>query len=124
MNSRIRTVLRVGWILAIVVVIFGSLLPGDSLPIRELALLHISDKIEHFAAYAVLAFLPAIHERRKAVIAVGLAVIALGVLLEFVQIPVGRDFEIGDMVADAAGVGVGLALGWMLRARFKLSGSR
>lgn len=119
MSARIHNLLRLAWSVAVLVVIVGSLIPGDSLPIRELALLDISDKVQHFAAYAVLAFLPALHERRKAVTILAVAAVALGVLLEFGQLfSVSRDFEIGDMVADAAGVCVGLALGCGLRAQF------
>ncbi len=116
MQSPVRSSLRLTWIAGIVVVIVGSLLPEDSLPIQELARLDLSDKIEHFVAYAVLGFLPAIHERRKTVFLVALAVVALGVGLEFLQEPVGRDFETGDMLADVAGIGVGLGCGWALRA--------
>ena len=47
--------------------------------------------------------------------------VALGIALEFAQLHVGRDFEIGDMVADAVGVSVGLAAGIPLRKRvFKM----
>ena len=37
------------WMLAIAAVVIGSLLPGKDLPV-----LPVSDKLEHFAAYAVL----------------------------------------------------------------------
>jgi VanZ family protein len=83
---------------------------------RALDSLHINDKFEHLAAYAVLAFLPAIHERRPfvAYTAVGLA--ALGVALEFGQLATGwRDFEVGDMIADALGVCAGVAVGIAVR---------
>jgi VanZ family protein len=96
-------------------VIIGSLLPSNSLPIRALAHLAINDKIQHFAAYAVLAFIPALHERPKLVWAIVLCVIGLGVLLEFGQTLVTRDFEIGDMVADTIGALIGIATGWPLR---------
>src|SRR5205085_3838604 len=62
--TRARQLLRALWLLAILIVIVGSLLPGDSSPMRALDRLHISDKIEHMAAYTVLALLPALHERR------------------------------------------------------------
>ncbi len=121
MQRRVHHALRAAWIAGVAVVIVGSLLPGDSLPIRELASLDISDKIQHFGAYATLAFLSSIHERRKAAIWMALALTALGVLLEFGQLlSVSRDFEIGDMAADAAGVCVGAACGWWgLRRRLK-----
>jgi VanZ family protein len=113
-----KKVLRFAWVVAIATVTTASLLPSSSFPMRAIDRLHISDKMEHLAAYAVLAFLPAIHERRKTVIATASGVIALGVLLEFGQLYSGwRDFEVADMVADAAGVGAGVTAGILLRSR-------
>lgn len=84
---------------------------------RALEELHISDKLEHFGAYAVLAFLPAIHERKRFFITAALGAAALGVALEFGQLLSGwRDFEIGDMIADGVGVCFGLAAGIPLRS--------
>jgi VanZ family protein len=105
------------WLLATLVVITGSLLPEESLPVRTLERLPISDKLEHAALYALLAVLPAIHERRGLVIAAAAGAIALGVGLEFAQPQTGRDFEIADMIADAAGVLAGLAAGVAIRVR-------
>lgn len=114
--DRLSNVLRLAWIAGVVLVIVGSLLPGDSLPIRALGHLGISDKVQHFAAYAVLALLPAIHERPRVVGIFAVALIGLGVLLEFGQLlSAGRDFEIGDMAADVAGVCVGISAGSPLR---------
>jgi VanZ family protein len=116
-----RKVLRVAWLLALVAVIVGSLLPPDSAPIRTLDLLPFSDKFDHMGMYALLAFLPALHEETKVVWWMALGAVALGIALEFAQLHVGRDFEIGDMVADAVGVSVGLAAGIPLRKRvFKM----
>jgi VanZ family protein len=112
-----KRLLRILWGLAILTVIVGSLLPGDSTPIQMLDHLKVSDKIQHFGAYALLAFLPAIHERRKFVVRAALFAIALGIGLEFGQLDSpGRDFEVGDMVADALGVCLGLMAGIPLRA--------
>jgi VanZ family protein len=84
---------------------------------RTLGQLDISDKVLHFAAYAILAFLPALHERWPAVRAALLGVITLGVLLEFLQrLSPGRSFEIADMVADACGLLCGLLLALPLRS--------
>ena len=112
-----RKLLRAAWLLAIVAVIVGSLLPPDSAPIRTLDQLPFSDKFDHLAMYAVLAFLPALHEESKLVWWMAIGAVGLGIALEFVQLYVGRDFEIGDMVADAVGVAVGLAVGLPLRKR-------
>jgi len=97
-------------------VIVASLLPSESAPMRALELLDLSDKVEHTAAYAALAFLPALHERRRFVIGTAVGAVLLGVLLEYGQLYTGwRDFEVADMVADAIGVCVGLAVGLWLR---------
>ena len=84
---------------------------------RALDRLHVSDKIEHLAAYAVLALLPALHERRGFIVAAAIGAIALGIGLEYGQLYSGwRNFEVGDMVADAAGVAFGLAVGIPMRS--------
>jgi VanZ family protein len=112
-----KKLLRAVWLAAILVVIVGSLLPRTSRPIEFLDSLPISDKLEHFGAYALLAFLPTIHERKGFIIAAGIGAAALGVGLEFGQRALGwRDFEIGDMVADAVGVCIGIAAAIPLRA--------
>jgi VanZ family protein len=116
--SNRRKLLRAIWLTAILVIIVGSLLPSTSAPMQALDAFGINDKVEHGAAYAFLAFLPAIHERKNFIIAAALGAVALGVALEFAQLYSGwRDFEIGDMVADAAGVSLGLAAGIPLRSK-------
>jgi VanZ family protein len=84
---------------------------------RALAELHISDKLEHVGAYALLAFLPAIHERRRFIVAAAIGTVLLGIALEFGQLFTGwRHFEGGDMVADAVGVCFGVAAGIPIRS--------
>jgi VanZ family protein len=113
-----RELLRGLWFLASLAVVMGSILSADSMPIRTLDRLSVSDKVEHTIMYAVLAFLPAIYERPGIVIAAATGAIALGVLLEFAQLLSGwRQFEVGDMVADAIGVCLGLAAGIAVRTR-------
>lgn len=107
-NPAKRT-LRVLWLAAIVIVIVGSLLPGDSVPMRALSYFAVSDKVEHAIAYAILAWLPATHERWRIVVGTALGAVAMGVGLEYAQLYSGwRDFEVGDMVADAFGAACGL----------------
>src|SRR6478672_2446830 len=108
-GPRQRRWLRVLWLAAAAAVIVGSLLPGSSMPMRALGELPVSDKLLHFAAYAVLAFLPSLHERWSTLGAALAGAIALGVLLEFAQrLSPGRNFEIADMIADTGGVLFGL----------------
>lgn len=116
-SGRTKRLLRALWLAGIFIVVVASLLPADSLPMRALDRLHINDKLEHFAAYAVLAFLPAVHERKWFIVAAAVGAVALGIALEFGQLFSGwRDFEVGDMIADAVGVCFGLASGIPLRS--------
>jgi len=107
-----KRLLRGFWMIVVLAVVIGSLLPGDSLAIRTLEHLEVSDKIEHFAIYTAVVFLPAIHERWKFVWAVALCTVAMGISLEFGQLySSGRSFEVADMIADALGVCFGLVIG-------------
>ncbi len=100
------------------IVIGGSLLPGNSAPMRAIDSLGVSDKLEHCAAYAALAFLPCLHERRGTVVLLLLFAAALGILLEFGQLlSPGRSFDVYDMLADGAGIIGGAAVGLVLRTR-------
>src|SRR6516225_7188640 len=64
-----------------------------------------------------LAFLPAIHEQRRFIIAAAIGAVLLGIGLEFGQLLTGwRDFEVGDMIADAVGVCSGVAAGIPIRS--------
>ena len=111
-----RILLRVAWALLVVLVVIGSLLPAASAPMRTIAALHINDKVQHTLAYLSLAFLPALHERRRRLAHITLGLVALGVLIEFLQLwSPGRSFEVGDMLADAAGVIVGASIGLWAR---------
>lgn len=47
---------RVVWAVLIVLVVLGSLLPADSVIMEKLDALPVNDKVQHFAAYAALAF--------------------------------------------------------------------
>ncbi len=115
-TPRGKTLLRVIWMVSLLAVIAGSLLPDNSPPIQLLGLLHLGDKVLHFAAYALLAFLPALHEPWQNIAGVAALLVLLGVLLEFGQLlSPGRSFEMGDMMADGTGVCMGLLAGWPLR---------
>ena len=69
-----------------------------------------SDKLEHLGSYGLVMFWFAqLYPERGVRLGYALGLAALGVALEFLQGWLGyRDFEVADMVADAAGV----ALGW------------
>jgi VanZ family protein len=104
------------------VLFIGTHLPPDSpfLP-REIAYL---DKVYHFAAYAVLAGLVATSWQLAAGVLTPrhlrltwVAIAVIGALDEITQIPVGRDCEFGDWVADAVGAATGLLLFAWIRRR-------
>jgi VanZ family protein len=115
MPTRLHTA-RFAWCLALLAVVLGELLPGDSLAMREWDHLELGDKLEHFMAYAVLSFYPAAVERAKRLVPAAFGMILLGVLLEFAQLFVeGRSFEIGDMAANTCGVLAGVGLGLLVR---------
>ena len=76
-----------------------------------------SDKVLHFSAYTGLAFLLSLNVwlhrgtfgwvQRLAIVGLGSA---YGVVDELTQIPVGRDCEFLDWVADTAGSSAGMAI--------------
>jgi VanZ family protein len=101
------------WLLSILLVATGSLLPASSPVMRAVGRLPIGQKVLHFCAYTCLALLAllTIKQRPRAVLA-ALAMILLGVALEFGQklVP-GRAYEIRDMFINGAGVLTGIAIG-------------
>jgi VanZ family protein len=67
-------------------------------------------KVGHILAYAWLMFwFCAIYPRGSQRVAIGVALIVMGVALEYVQDMIGRDFAYSDMVDDA----IGVFLGWV-----------
>jgi VanZ family protein len=110
MSSRL---LYVFWLLSILLVVIGSLLPASSPVMRAVGRLPVSDKVLHFCAYTWLAFLALLAiKRRSGAVLAALAMILLGVALEFGQklVP-GREFEIRDMFINGVGVLTGIAIG-------------
>jgi len=118
--------LALGWALVAVVVV-GSLLPSSSLPTVQ-----VWDKLEHLAAYGVLAFVfvGALGRARSKTVLWGF--LALGAGLEVAQGlgDAGRMADPWDMVANTLGVVLGLGLasrvpgGWCrwVEARFLVRG--
>ena len=99
------------WLLAMAATITGELLPGNSTPMTWIAATHINDKTLHFAAYALLAFIPAFGFRLRHGIPLALSMILLGIALEFGQSLVpSRSFELADMMANALGVFAGIVV--------------
>jgi len=112
-----QTLLMALWAVLICCVVVGSLVPAKSSVIVAIGRLHISLKVLHFFAYASLALIPLIAiRRRSAAVLAALAMILLGVALEFGQkLSPGRSCEIRDMFINGAGVLTGIAIGILSR---------
>ena len=105
---------RLGAAASLATTLILSLLPAVDMP-EELSL--VSDKLEHAAAYAAIAGCTALGFARPAALRGALAAAVLGGAIEIVQqamVP-GRSGDLGDWLADVAGVIVGLALGLAMR---------
>jgi hypothetical protein len=112
-----RTVILSLWAVLICCVVAGSLLPAASPVMIAIGRLHIWDKLQHFGAYLALSFLPVIgfRDRRKGLMA-GLSMFLLGILMEAGQhFSPGRSPELGDVLANGAGVSCGALLGLPFR---------
>ena len=113
-----RTAVLVLWTVLICCVVIGSLAPAASPLMVAVGRLHIWDKLQHFGAYLALSFLPVIgfRDKRRGIIA-GLSMFVLGTLLEGGQhFSPGRAVELGDVLANGAGVSCGALLGLPIRA--------
>jgi len=96
---------------AVVVVVWGQLTPQPPSMVEN-----NGDKVLHFTAYFGLALLATLAwGRRRSLIWVLLAIIAMGAVMEVLQGMVGRDADWHDQVANTLGAltGMGLALGYL-----------
>jgi VanZ family protein len=104
-----RAWLVLGWVM-IAAAVAASLLPGSSLPDTG-----VSDKFEHWLAYALMAlWFAGIYPRsRYLLIAVGLC--ALGITLEWAQgaMHVGRQRDFNDVIANTGGTVAGMLAAWL-----------
>ena len=112
-----RTLILSLWGVLLGCVIIGSLLPAASPLMVDIGRLHINDKVMHFCAYLALSILPMVgfKDRRRGLIA-GFSMFLLGVLMEAGQhFSPGRAVELGDVIANGAGVSCGVLLGLPIR---------
>ncbi|GEQ98276.1 hypothetical protein JCM17844_19130 [Iodidimonas gelatinilytica] len=92
-------------------IIFGSLYP-----VTSSLELDISDKLQHFIAYFILAFVLGLSSRPLTWRLFYLACAAgLGALIEIIQPFVGRQMALDDFLVDLLGVAVGGVLGVLAR---------
>lgn len=99
------------WWLAITLVIVVCLLPGQDLPQVPGGF----DKVEHLVAFALLAMAAVqLYAGRRALVVAALALVALGIAIEFAQgaLTSTRSMDPWDAVADACGVLLGMASVW------------
>lgn len=95
------------WLCGVTVLIVVCLLPSPDLPN-----LHVSDKLEHALAFALLAGSAVqLFERWRALVFVAFGLLALGIGIEFAQalFTTTRAMEGADVVADAIGIVIGFA---------------
>lgn len=95
------------WMLAVALVVFGSLLPA-----RDLPSVSLNDKWEHFLAYAALSTgAVQLFQRRLSWGFACVVLVLLGIGLEYAQgaMGMGRSADRFDALADTIGVLVGLA---------------
>lgn len=95
------------WLCGVAALVVVCLLPSPDLPN-----LHVSDKLEHALAFALLAGSAVqLFERGRGLVVVGLGLLALGVGIEFAQalFTTTRAMEAADVVADTIGIVAGLS---------------
>src|SRR5581483_3680790 len=115
-NQRMQTIttttLRSVWLVAVIGVIFGSVLPRHCRLVQFIDNTHMSDKLEHLGAYAVLGAFPMMERFRcRHPVVIISFLCALGVVLEVAQrFSPGRSCEWNDFVADCLGLLAGAVL--------------
>ncbi|HLJ46980.1 MAG TPA: VanZ family protein [Bryobacteraceae bacterium] len=114
---------NVFFVVCLIVVVGGCLLPGSSPVLNAIDKLPLTDKEMHFGAYFVLSFLASFGHRnlRTAILyAIGLAVV--GAAVELIQnfVP-GRSPELLDEVANVTGILFGSLVGRLAATKIALS---
>lgn len=94
-----------------------SLTPAPPIPNLDSPL---SNKLYHVIAYAALVFPTALLCARSLLWVLPLALL-FGGAIEFAQRYTGREAEMADVLANAAGLGTGSAMGLVLRAWLRRS---
>jgi VanZ family protein len=97
---------------AALVLTYMALAPEKEVPGVEL----FWDKLEHGAAWTVLALLGLVLSTKRRW-AIGVFAVAFGAVIEVLQavMPFGRDGNLGDWIADVIGVAAAYVLWWIAR---------
>jgi len=106
-----------GFLVWVVVIFWSASQPGSGQPQAFTGL----DKVQHFVAYGVLAFLLAKASYRhfswNSMIVIVMAVILFGVCDELYQATIpNRDSSINDVIADGVGAVTGFLVAWIWQA--------
>lgn len=98
--------------MAVGLVLAGVIAVLSLMPLRNVPDLDVSDKIKHALAYVALGFFFASVIVRRDWFWLAIALICFGALIELAQhvMPFGRSAEAKDMLANLAGIAVGLLL--------------
>jgi VanZ family protein len=118
------------WMIYFPLIIYWMILfVATTLPSKDLPTVHVSDKIEHFTAYFILAVLlnlammfqnKYIYIKRKAWLFTLVIIMTYAGLDEIHQLFIpGRDCELFDWIADSSGVLLGIGLVKLLVNFFK-----
>ncbi len=105
-----RKISRLSFSIGVLAVTWLSLTPRDALP-----QINMWDKPQHLIAYAVLATCGAVgflERRQRLMVGVGLMILGSGLELAQAAVP-GRNASFGDVVANTAGIALGLAAVWI-----------
>ena len=106
---------------AIAIVIYGQLAPNPEEELPDLGW----DKLLHFSAYFGLSLLAGLAwGRRMQMLLIFLAAVAMGGVMEMLQLLVGRAAEWGDMLANTLGAGAGAGLAALLLRLARLVDAR
>jgi len=117
-KTAIRTLAGTAFAAGVVAVTVLSLLPQGAVPHMD-----VSDKAEHLMAYLCLALAGGVaFPERRASVALGLGLVALGIALEIGQaFAPDRYPSVADAIANSFGVIIGLTIARVLFARARRS---
>ena len=106
---RTRFLLTLAGFSGVTIIIVESLVGGRGHTVQL-------DKIFHFTGYAILAMVFMLALRPLYFIPALIGLVILGGALEFLQPQTGRYFDVTDQLANVAGIGIGSAIGIIIRS--------
>ena len=77
----------------------------------------VSDKVQHLTAFALLAGLAAAAYPKRSPLRIGIGLAAFGAAIELIQLipALNRYGDVGDWIADLAGIALGLGFAALVR---------